>query len=279
MIRATTKRSNSIYVSHAVVRLEAIGENGITLGWSSGFVVDEKDFPSLYTCWHTVTGADPQNLPTKPPLKRVKLRLHTLKMESETPEITRIGGLKTIEINLFDDEGRRNWLQGDPKEGISGDLPPPHFDCVRFNVSEFRNHFPGAFQPEDDILNYLDISEDAFIVGYPYGYSAFDDSPDPVFLRRTRACMWAPNATILLDGPGAKGMSGGPVVTRIDNEWRLAGIYTGVVFPESTHFQKELQDGGGVSRLPLGKYTMTVLARGATRVSAENMGMTSTTGK
>lgn len=279
MIRATTKRSNSTYVSHAVVRLEAIGENGTTLGWSSGFVVDEKDFLSLYTCWHTVTGADPYNLPVKPPPKRVKLRLHTLRMNSETPGITKIGGLKLLEISLFDDDGRRAWHQGEPVDGSSGDLPPPNFDCVRFNISKLRAFLPGAFQPEDDILNYLDISEDAFIVGYPYGYSAFDDSPDPIFIRRTRASMWAPNATILLDGPGAKGMSGGPVVTRVENEWRLAGIYTGVVFPEATHFQKELQDGGGVSRLPLGKYTMTLLARGATGVSHENMGMGSTTGK
>lgn len=259
--------------------MEAIDQDGRTLGWSSGFVVDEKDFLSLYTCWHTVTGADPQNLPATPPTKRVKLRLHTLKIHDETSEIRSIGGHRTIEINLFDDENRRKWLQGDSEKEVSGDLPPPRLDCVRFDVSEFRNFFPGTFQPEDDILDYLDISEDAFIVGYPYGYSPMAENPDPIFLRRTRACMWAPNyATILLDGPGAEGMSGGPVVTRIDNEWRLAGIYTGVVFPESTYFQERLQNNGA-SKLPLGKYTMTLLARGATGVSAEDMGMKKMTGK
>lgn len=280
MIRPTTKRSPSTYVSRAVIRLEAIGQNGRTLGWSSGFVIDEKDFPSLYTCWHVISGADPQNLPTTLPPKRVALRVHTLAKKSITPEITTIGGLQTFELNLYDDTGHRTWLQGvSDAEGVHVDIPVPRVDCVRFDVSAYRNLLPGAFQPEDDLLSNLDISEDAFIVGFPFGYSPFDDSPYPTFLRRTRACMWGDSTAILLDGPGAKGMSGGPIVTRIDNEWRLAGIYTGAVFPESTHFQDALSSNGGVSRLPLGKYIMTMLARLEAGISAEDMSLKSTVGK
>jgi hypothetical protein len=280
LIHATTERSNSTYVSFAVARLEALDANGNTLGWASGFFVDEKDFPSLYTCWHFVVGADPHSLPSKAPPKRTKIRVHTKGIEKESPTITKIGGLNTFDFELYDANDKPIWKQEKPQIGAeTAELPVPVVDCVRFDISGSRGTVPGAFKPQDDILNYLDISEDAFIVGYPYGYSAFDDSPDPIFLRRTRASMWAPHSTILLDGPGAKGMSGGPVVTRIENEWRLAGIYTGVVFPEATHFERVLSKNKGISQLPLGKFTMSVIARSVAGVSAEDMGLTSTTGK
>ncbi|WP_170787076.1 trypsin-like peptidase domain-containing protein [Ruegeria lacuscaerulensis] len=254
--------------------------NNNTLSWASGIVVDEMDFPSIYTCWHVVSGADPHNLPSNAPPKRHVIRVHTQGIEKRTPEITAIGGLQTFDFDLYDKGGKPTWLQGPSQEGLDAvDLPPPTFDCVRFDVSSHRHLLPGAFKPQDDIRNRLDVPEDAFIVGYPYAYSPYKNSPDPIFLRRSPACLFAPRGYILLDGPGAKGMSGGPIVTRVDNEWRLAGIYNGVLFPEATYFEEELSDNNGKSQLPLGKYTMSVIARKVVGAPIESMGSKGAAGR
>ena len=279
MLRATSERSNAHYVAHAVVRLEILDDNDQFLSWATGFVVNERDFLSLYTCWHVVTGADPYNLPSTIPIRRAKIRVHTLGVESRQPGVTVVGGLSTFEIDLFDNDGQRKWFQDiNVLHTSEGTMPVPTYDCVRFNIESFGHLIPGSFQPDDDILNYLDISEDAYIVGFPYGYSAADTGPDPIFIRRSRASIWAPQSFTLLDGAGAKGMSGGPVVTRTVNEWRLAGIYSGVVFPEARFFEEEIARNHGKSQLPLGKYTMSMIARQAVGVSSEDIGLTSVTG-
>ena len=274
MLPATTKRSNSIYVSHAVVRLELLNSHEKILSRATGFVVKEGDFPSLYTCWHVVTGVDPHKLPTVPPERRHTLRVYALGMEIVKEGVTRLGGYSSFDIPLYDSMGAPSWIMGPIQEGCSGAMtPPPVWDCVRFDISRFFHLLPNAFEPEDDILNSIDISEDAYIVGYPYGYSASASGPDPIFLRRTRASTWGPTSFDLLDGAGAKGMSGGPIVTRKENEWRLAGIYNGVVFPEAAYFEEETDKKNFNSQLPLGKYTMSMLARSVLGVPPELMGL------
>lgn len=279
MIRATTIRSNSFYVSHAVVRLELFGEDGQLINHASGFIIDERDFLSLYTCWHVVTGVDPYSLPRVRPRKRVRMNVHTLVSESRASGVTAIGGSGYFTLELYNDAGRPNWAQSLAQEGCENvELPVPHWDCVRIDVERFREKIVGAFHPDDDILNYLDISEDAFIVGYPFGYSAAGDSPYPIFLRRTRASSMQKSAFTLLDGPGAPGMSGGPVVTRINNEWRLAGIYCGVEFPEAARSVGALGPEIKESRLPLGRYLETVVARQVVGVPPILMGLHTITG-
>lgn len=269
MLKPTSKRSPSFYVSHAVVRLEALNAENRTISWASGFVINERDYLSLYTCWHVVSGADPHRLPSKPPTKRERLRVQVMTRTVKSPGIATIGGLTTFDVELYDESGNSVWSQGEPQPGTENAMMrPSHWDCVRLNVSSFADFLHSPFQPEDDIVTLrLDISEDAFIVGYPYGYSANETGPDPIFLRRTPASNWGPRYFSLLDGPGAPGMSGGPIVTRLNNEWRLVGIYNGVVFPEAKYCSSILEQNKNESRLPLGKYTVLTVARASLGVN------------
>lgn len=274
-----TKRSQETYVSHAVVRIESILDDGRTAGWATGFLINEVDFLSLYTCWHVATGADPHKLPANFKLERKIFRIHVMGVETPIPQVRTIGGLRTFDIELYGSGGNPTWMQGEPQDGYEGgSVPPPHWDCIRFDVSNYRQEFPAWFEPEDDVLNGLSISDDAFIVGYPFGYSANESGPDPIFIRRTPASVWGPRYFGLLDGPGAAGMSGGPIVTRINNEWRVAGIYNGVVFPEATYFESNLAGDDAKSQLPLGKYTNSKIARVVVGVNPTDMGLTSQTG-
>lgn len=254
---AISDRSHSFYISGSVARLEALDEQGRTLGWGSGFFIEERDFLSLYTCWHVVTGIDAHQLPSphKFPPVRAQLRVHTLGVSDRGAGLRTIGGLVTFSIDLFKGNGERNWFQGKPQHvDDTGKLSPPEYDCVRIDVSAFRDKVPHFLKPDDDQKRLLKIHEDAYIVGYPYGFSANIVGPDPVFLRRNQVSNWPTQSYFLLNAPGARGMSGGPIVTFYENEWRLRGIYNGALFPEATYFADQLEENGGESRLPLGKY-------------------------
>ncbi len=250
-------------VSNAIVRLELLSADGERLGWSSGVVVREEDYLSLYTCWHVVTGADPHRLPLPEnmPRKRTKVRVHTLRRRHLGHGVEAIGGLLNFEIELYDENGAFAWEQGQlPEETEAGLMPPASWDVVRLNVDHLAKEFPRFFKGEDIGSYHLDIGDDAFIVGFPYGYSA-SESPTPMFIKRTPCSITSPRFFRLLDGAGAKGMSGGAIVTRTNVGWRLAGIYNGAVFPEATYFAEELEFQKDESKLPLGKYTEIHLAR------------------
>ena len=256
------ERRHSFYVSQATVRLEILDENNKTVSWASGFVVDEHDFLSLYTCWHVVTGVDPHNIPVRAPPKRNRIKVHTQTIRKISETLTGIGGLTMFDVDLYDQTGTPIWRQGASELDVdNATLPPPFWDCVRIDVEKSRNLFANVFKPCDEKFGGLTISDDAYIVGYPYGFSPNPIGPVPIFLRRTVASDGTSGPFILLDGSGVQGMSGGPVVTKIDGEWRLAGIYNGAIFPEATFYSSELEKRKWESRLPLGKYTMSMVAR------------------
>ena len=79
------------------------------------------------------------------------------------------------------------------------------------------------------------VGEKLYIVGYPYGYSALGtEQPTAIILTRFIAAERIKDrqTEILLDGPGAPGMSGGPVFIEHDAVLYLLGIYTGLIYPD-----------------------------------------------
>jgi hypothetical protein len=83
--------------------------------------------------------------------------------------------------------------------------------------------------------NFTMIGEKIYIVGYPYGYSALGmEQPTPIVLTRFLAAdrIKDRQSEILLDGPGAPGMSGGPAFIERGNALHLLGIYTGLIYPD-----------------------------------------------
>lgn len=248
-----TERSTPFYVSERVVRLKTVDEEG-QVRPATGFLMQARDFLSLYTCWHVVAGFDPLDPPARYPPRRIILIVETMRREQRQPGVEVVGGSAEVcQIPLFDERGNPVWLQPASREAaFDGAIGYPFMDAVRINMNKYSDEELKAFPPCDDIMNDIEVGDDAFIVGFPYGYSPWPNTPGAVFVRRTKAA-FGPFLPAVLDGPGAKGMSGSPLVTKRDGEWRLCGMYTGVAFPDRPLKQE--------SGFPLGKYLPLVVVR------------------
>lgn len=259
--------SHSLFVALKSVRLETLDEHGSVLTRASGFLLKETDGLFLYTCWHVVTGVDflqPDLL--KPPIRRSALKIYCQAVEARQPGIQSIGGTYSVTLPLYDSSGQSRWIQ-EPNERTHADLAaigikiPKFFDVVRIsleldplvqNVVEFLK--------EDILTNFPDAGTDIVIVGYPYGYSAMDiATPEPVFIKRSIASSRTSNSgSTLLDGAAAPGMSGAPIVVRLEERWWLLGMYTGVIFPD---YQHKIQDSEIDRRAALGVMAPIYIAR------------------
>jgi hypothetical protein len=268
MIQPISEYSTSFYPSHRIVRIETLGETGNTLSHATGFLVNERDGLSLYTCWHVVVGFDPTNQPKSYPPKRCKLRVFAIKAEPLIADDNvsvigeRIGGQIFVDIALYGNDGSALWIQHQSSESLfDGNLSIPYFDCVRIIATEYESAFRFFFEARDVHPNNLDLGGDCFIVGFPYGYSPKADTPLPTFLKRSLASIGSTNGGAdLLDGPGAYCMSGCPILFKYGGDWKIVGLYLGVAFPEALRFGSEKLDAEG-SKLPLGKFLSITLVR------------------
>jgi len=92
-----------------------------------------------------------------------------------------------------------------------------------------------ALSIDDIYMNSPMIGDKLYIAGFPYGYSALGmQQPTPVVLTRFLAAdsVEGRNMVMLMDGPGAPGMSGGPVFVEHNDALYLTGIYTGIIYPD-----------------------------------------------
>lgn len=212
---------------------------------ASGFIIEAEGKLFLYTCWHVVAGVDFLNpFPVKPPVRRVTVALHLKSVETRTPAVTTIGGQRELIFDLYDQNGVPKWTQ-EPHHQDCPDLEaiglhvPKFIDVVKLPVElDQLTADVVAFSTSDVEANVLpSAGTDVLVFGYPHGYSAMASlSVEPVFLKRSIASNMNSNSgTLLLDGSGAKGMSGAPVIVRKDGRWWLYGIYNGAIFPDGQH--------------------------------------------
>lgn len=210
---------------------------------ASGFIVKEKGELFLYTCWHVVTGYNLHDIKIGnklPDRKYIEVTLQNC--EKCQPGVQVIGGNQSSTLTLYDENGFPLWIQN------SQDVPNPDLNAIHLKVPFWHDVVKLALPKnivvsemqvikEDEILfnNSPMIGDKLYIVGYPYGYSALGmEQPTPIVLTRFLAAdrIKDRQSELLLDGPGAPGMSGGPVFMERNNSLHLIGIYTGLIYPD-----------------------------------------------
>jgi hypothetical protein len=219
-------------------------EDGTVSAVASGFICREAEELFLYTCWHVVTGYDPDDLKVKSPPTRVALVMHFQDVKKPQAGMEVIGGHQSFRIELYDStSGKRvpSWFQNDmhvPHADLNAiNLRVPFWnDLVKIKLPGDLNIAPLQIIEERAFATFLPgVGEKMFVVGFPYGYSTLSMAqPTPVVLTRF-LCGNAPDnkvASSLLDGVGAAGMSGCPVFIEQNGRSFLAAIYTGSLNPD-----------------------------------------------
>lgn len=199
---------------------------------ASGFLTVENGRYYLYTCWHVVTGLNPQTL--NPSLTAINRRFLKVSVQAMRDDglVKAIGGLRTFTIPLYDSSNsklRPVWKQHCyhiPNTELNAlAIYVPIKDVVRIEVqptSPFWEHQlikPSEFLPLKNSL--LSCGEKVLVVGFPYGYSLRGvNFLTPIVLTRFIAGT-SPlgNTPTLLEGFGAPGMSGGPVFVERNGEF------------------------------------------------------------
>lgn len=237
------------------VLLTAIDEDNkrIPGATSTGFILAEADGEYLYTCWHVVTGYDPNDLKVKVPPRRRYLNVSMQATIDIDKGVKTIGGFRTFTLPLYDrgpKPGRPIWFQDDshiphPDLNAIGIYVPFSHDVVKIRMP------PGFACTEIQLIAQRDIvsaanvnqfGEKVLIVGFPYGYSALGPlQPTPIALTRFIA---APQVAgrrreLLLESPGAPGMSGAPVFKEVQGSTLLFGMYTGLIYPDTAPEREE----------------------------------------
>jgi len=188
----------------------------------------------LYTCWHVVTGHDPDLLTT--PSSYVQP--HYLKVSGvQSVAPNEINGTESIIVPLFGEDGLPSWEQQaaeKPHKDFNslGIHLPEDLDAVRLKIHCSANLVNlWTIDPAHANNNFWELGADVFVCGYPYGFTAMPDQIFPVFLKRSVAATFSASFRVgLLDSGCMPVMSGGPVFTRDDTKWRLAGMYSRTVF-------------------------------------------------
>ena len=223
------------------VRLELLDVNQEPMNCvATGFLFLIGGDAHLITCWHVLTGYNLKELEIAGPPTRRYVKI-TCKKTTTSGSHTSIGDAQSWIVPLYTTNGLPAWKQencskSQPDLDAIGLQVPLQCDVAalpiglsqqqkRFLAME-RNNYPSP-QP-------LRGGDDVLIVGYPYGYSALGAaSPEPIFVRRAIAAEVSTQPfEKLLDGIGARGMSGSPVYRKEDEIYALVGIYTGAVHPD-----------------------------------------------
>lgn len=262
------------FLSLQAVRIECLdcAQQPISNAIATGFLhADESGQLALYTCWHVVTGLDPNALKLGFELpKRRFIRLSLQEAVERQSGVVSIGGAQAVVLPLYGDTSEKIgplqplWEQPDwhvPNEFLNNvGLYLPSCDVVRLVL-------PPRFSPSClQLASNLPVlpgnaslpapGDKCLIVGYPYGFSAAGlTQPTPVVFTRfiASAHIAGPRKfEFFLDGYGAPGMSGGPVLIEREQSLYLLGIYTGDIFPDHTlHTNEKATAMGTVADLRL----------------------------
>jgi hypothetical protein len=158
-----------------------------------------------------------------------------------------LGGEYSVEVPLFDDEGKALWEQEcryhRPNSILnSAGVVVPHFlDVVRMplDVPPAYVSLWGIKRTIHASRQHLGLFSDVIVSGYPYGYSPLEDNLVPIFLKRTVASLSNSQCDIYLDHGCSPAMSGGPVWSA---DFKLAGMYRGLIFPDFDPLSKKRND-------------------------------------
>ena len=245
-------------LSFLAVHIQCLGadQRPIPDAVASGFVRREADGTFLYTCWHVVAEYDPYRIDTKRPLPRRRYLDVSLQLaETRQPGVQVIGGRQTIRIPLYQSDSPTlipDWFQDDRY------IPSVELDSIGLHIPFWhdvvRLRLPSDMQVSDTQIvdeerlfvgnqALLAPGDKCIVVGYPYGFSAYGEiQPTPVALTRFVAANKVENRRqqFLLESIAAPGMSGAPVYLERDESLYLVGIYTGLIYPDHHHRDRQL---------------------------------------
>lgn len=236
-------RSQRFTLQLKSVQIQCLDQNQVPLehAYASGFIVQENDNLFLFTCWHVVTGYNRHHIETKKLPVRKFIQVNLQKAEKASPAITTIGGQQTTILPLYDEKGTPLWIQN------TEDVPHFVLNSIKLRVPFWHDAIMlplphdllisdlQTIKKEEFFQNIANVGEKVHIIGYPYGYSSFGtEQPTPIVITRFIAATRIKERTseIYLDGPGAPGMSGGPIFLEYNDELFLYGIYTGLIYPD-----------------------------------------------
>src|SRR5690554_354890 len=131
------------------VLIQCLDESGneIKGAFGSGCILREEDGFYLYTCWHVVTGYDPNDLKVKEPPRRKKLKVLFQGCDSRQPGVQVIGGLQEITLELYENSSKGSfplWCQDEQ------DRPHPDLNAINIKVPFWHDAvkipIPGTIQ-------------------------------------------------------------------------------------------------------------------------------------
>jgi hypothetical protein len=220
--------------SNKAVKLEFLAHCNEPVSVSSGFIIRQRDGFYLYSCWHSVTGIDFFGPKVVQPPKPRRVRIQMKKCTSLRPGVTHIGGVHFLTEELYGVDNKPRWIQDDMhRENLdleSLGIFIPRIDIVALKIDAADNIEPlTCFEETDIYTSGLVVGASVFIVGLPHGYSTLGEEPHPISLRRSIAATRANNAPVLVDGIGARGMSGSPVFCQSGPGMKLYGVYCGAL--------------------------------------------------
>lgn len=222
---------------------------------ASGCIIKEENGYFLYTCWHVVTGYNPNELKVKNPPDRKFLHVSFQGYGQRQPGIDVIGGLQTITLPLYDDSVPHPfpmWYQDEQ------DIPHPDLNAINLKIPFWHDAIKLPLPVNLNISDMQVINKEnlfmsptilanpggkVLVVGYPYGFSALGKGqPTPIVLTRFIAAtnIEGRQREFLLESIGAPGMSGGPVFIERNKELKLLGFYTGLLYPDYVVHKSEL---------------------------------------
>jgi len=250
----SVKQENQLPLSNKLLYLTAVllefldkDKQLIPNTYASGFIRQEADNLYLYTCWHVVTGYNPDDIKTSNSLPNRRYLKVTTTLNENVGGLNRLGGFFDFTLDLYDHQSLPLWLQ-DPKKKDCFELEainlqvPEVYDVVKIkipehlhekiSVNQYITEHQSLTMHQDEPSIY--IGEKLIIVGFPFGFSASDRSPTAVALTRFSATSNLPvfHVPILIDGIGAPGMSGAPVFIERQGNLKLCGIYCGSIHPD-----------------------------------------------
>ena len=208
---------------------------------ATGFIRKESDGLYLYTCWHVVTGYDPNN----PKLTSTLPKRKYLRMIFQTASNGGVGECSSFDLALYDFSSTPHtplwWQESYESKNISLNeiniKVPVKQDVVKIPLNDFH-HPLFDFQyidAEQSVKDLIMVGEKTYVVGYPHGYSVTGtNKPTAIVLTRFIASseFMQLGGPTLLESMGAPGMSGSPVFVERNGEILHFGIYTGVIFPD-----------------------------------------------
>jgi len=266
-------------LGHTAVKLQCLDKNKDYVASATGFFLRRSGNLYLYTCWHVVTGIESwQPLQFSRAVEQKKRRFLTVCSQNVTKLVTNtgqpagesIGGKREFHLPLYDAYESPTWHQD------KRDVPHEDLNAIKIRVPFWHDAVAFPLSPDQPISPLQVIDEEhffrhtkslgagrfqgrsyspgdrVFIVGYPYGFSTAGDlQPEAIVLVRHVASMRLRYAglhgrQVLLDGPGAPGMSGSPVFVETDRGLELIGAYTHVIYPDNPGGKAEKTTALGV---------------------------------